>query len=95
VGMANQMGTDASTETSALRRYHHRVPEHALRDRFVGAPVVDGAGKQLRLGPHPPVVHPKRGEQRGTERHVAVAATLPLANVNQHASTVDVRDLEL
>ena len=91
VGMAQEM---RRARACAARRAGPRRRQASQRtfgrDGLVGAPAVDGAGKQPRLRPHPAVVHAQRREQRRAERHVAIASALPVLNVNQHAPAVDV-----
>ena len=65
------------------------------RDGFVSPPAVDGAGKQPRLRPHPPVVHTQRCEQRRAEWHVPIPSSLPPLDVNQHAPAIDVLHLQM
>jgi hypothetical protein len=46
-------------------------------------------------GPHPPVVLTERGQERGTERDLAIAAALALLDAEDHPRTIDVADFQL
>jgi hypothetical protein len=45
--------------------------------------------------PHPAVVLTQRGEERGTEGDLAIAAALTLFDTEHHALAIDVADFEL
>ena len=85
----------ALAQAGAAGRDDARIAEDLGCDGLVGAPAVDGAGKQPRLRPHPPVVHAQPRERRGAERYVPIAASLAALDVNQHAPTADVRHLQM
>src|SRR6201999_2654230 len=63
-------------------------------DGLVGTTLARGAGKEIatRLLPPPPAA--QFLEQLRRERHIAVASTLALADVDDHALAVDVFDLD-
>src|SRR5262252_2281810 len=67
-----------------------RFPWYLSIDGDIGSPVLHGAGKQVRLGFHPPPIDTKRLQQLLTQRHIAVTATLALMDVNHHALAIDV-----
>ena len=62
---------------------------------LVSAPTIDRAREEVRLRSHPAVVLTQSRSSVGTERHVAIAATLPSLDMNQHAPAIDVPDLQL
>src|SRR4029453_3342314 len=95
VRVTKQMGRDAFLELGTPRRVATRIPYDLRGDRLFRAPGLDRAGKQPRLRPHPLVVHAERLQKAGAERHVAITPALAVLNVNQHASTVDVADLQV
>ena len=72
-----------------------RAPEDLRRDRRVGAPPRDRPRKEPRLRSHPAVVRAQRRQQGRAERDVAIPPALAPLNVNQHAPTVDVRNLQM
>jgi len=73
----------------------HRLPDHLRRDRRIGTPAVTRPRKEIGLRSHPPVVLPERGEERGTQGNLAIAAALALLDAQHHALTIDVTDSEL
>jgi len=77
------------------RRESHRLPDHLRRDWGIGTPAVVRPRKEKGLRSHPPVVLPERGEERGTQRNLAIAATFALLDAQHHAVTIDVTDFQL
>ena len=77
VAVAQGVRRDGLVDLGALGRESHGFPDRLGRDRFVGAPAILRAGKEIRLGPHPAVVLPQRREQRRAERHLAIRPPLP------------------
>ena len=61
----------------------------------VGPPAVVRPRKEIGPRPHPAVVLAQRGEERGTERNLAIAAALALLDAEHHALAIDVADFEL
>ncbi len=50
---------------------------------------------RMCLRPHPAVVRAQRGEERRTERHLAIDAPFAALDADHHAWTVDVADLQV
>ena len=61
----------------------------------IGAPAMERAGEEIGLRPHPAVVLTQRGEQRRTERDLAIATALALLDAQHHALAIDVADFQL
>ena len=73
----------------------HGLPDHLRGDRGIGTPAVARPGKEIGLRSHPAVVLTQRGEERGTEGDLAIAAALALLDAEHHALAIDVADFEL
>jgi len=61
----------------------------------IGTPAVTRPRKEIGLRLHPSVVLTERGEERGTQGNLAIAAALALLDAEHHALTIDVTDFEL
>ena len=79
----------------AARGEPHGLPDHFRRDGRIGAPAMVRPGKEIGLRSHPAVVLAQRGEQRRTERDLAIATALALLDAEHHALAVDVADFQL
>ena len=73
----------------------HRLPDHLRGDGGIGPPAVVRPRKEMGLRLHPSVVLTERGEERGTQGNLEIAAPLALLDAQHHALTIDVADFEL
>jgi hypothetical protein len=70
-------------------------PDGVGTDRNVGTPAIYGSGKEIVFGFQPTPVNTQGFQQRRTEWHLAIAATLALVNANHHALAVDIGGFQL
>src|SRR5690349_10517297 len=89
------MRSNVFRNTGSLRRFPASLPQHFRSDGLIRSPTIFRAWKQIRLGMHPAPVLAQGLQQFRTERHVAVTVSLAMPNVDQHAHTIDVSDLEM
>src|SRR5215217_7021730 len=95
VRMPQRMWRDAFVDPGFARGEAYRLPDHFRGDRGIGTPAVARPRKEIGLRSHPPVVLTERGEERGAQGNLAIAATLPLLDAEHHPLTIDVADFEL
>jgi hypothetical protein len=90
--VAQHVRTHALFDTRVLCRIVADMP-----DRFVGQVVAIRSwltGKEPRFRLLPAPVFAERFEEPGTERHITVLAAFALANMDDHAVTVDILDAQ-
>src|ERR1017187_2905729 len=73
----------------------YRLPDDLFRNRDIGPPSLHRTWEQIGLGLHPAPILAQSLQQLGGQQDIAVAGSLALANVNDHALAVDVGDLEM
>src|SRR5687768_445351 len=95
VRMSQRMRRDALVDPGVARRQTHGVPDHLARDRRVGPPAVARTREEIGLRPHPAVVLTQGGQERGTERDLAIAAALALIDPEHHPLAIDVAHLQM
>src|SRR5581483_2485160 len=94
-GMSDQVRAHGFGDTRSLRCLAAGRPQYFRCDWLIGAPAVFCAWKQIGLGPHPAPIFAQGLQQLRAKRHVAVAVPLAMANMDEHALTVNVLDLEV
>lgn len=95
VRVSQRMRRDALVDPRLPRGQAHRFPDHLRGDGGIGTPAVVRPRKEKGLRSHPSVVLTERGEKRGTQRNLAIAATFALLDAEHHALTIDVTDFQL
>src|SRR5436305_12064375 len=89
------MRANVFRDAGNLRCFTTSLPEHLGCDRLIGSPTIFRSRKQIGLRVHPAPVLTKRFEELWTERHITITVPLAAPNMNQHAYTVDICDLEI
>ncbi len=84
------MWAHAFADARTLRGFPAGFPQHFGGDGLVGTPAVLGAGEQVRLGPHPPVVLTERFAELGIKRHIPILPAFALPDMDDHAAAVNI-----
>src|SRR6516165_5870886 len=92
--VAERVGVDGFVDAGGLGSLATSQPHDIGRDGSVGALAFQGTREEVGLGLHPTPVLAQSFQQLGTERNIAVTATLALGNANHHALAINVADLE-
>ena len=94
IAVPERVRRDRLVDAGLTRGAAHRLPDHSGGNGRVGSPPVPRAGEQVCLRSHPAVVLAERGEERGTERHIAITTAFALLDTEHHPRTIDVTDFE-
>src|SRR5215471_10963197 len=92
--VSKSMGGDMLGDAGPLGRFLQSFPDDLRRYRLVGAPAVSGAGEQIGLRSQPAPVGTQGFQQLLAQGNLAVNATLPTLDANDHTLTIDVADLQ-
>src|ERR1019366_8563051 len=93
--VSKQMRRNTLVDAGALARLVHGLPHDLRSDGHICPPVVHRAGEQIGLRLHPAPVLTQSLQQLGAQENIAIAASLALVDMNDHAFAVDIGDLEM
>src|SRR6188472_4073827 len=87
------MWSDGFGNARPLRGFAAGLPQHLGSDRLVSAQAVDRTRKQIRFRLHTAPVFSQRLKQFRTQWHSTILAILALADIDEHALTINIFDL--
>src|ERR1035438_4437973 len=82
-------------DTGLLGCVSDSVPDDLFGNGHISPPIVHHAWEQISLGLHPAPVLSQSLQKLGSQQNIAIAAALALMDMNDHALTVDVGDLQV